>query len=482
MLHLLFFGTIQSTAQEVEWRYEYKPETRTRPHGFWVDDDGNGYFNIAHHYSNKEHRGLLHSFLLLNKDGQYNGSVYVQNCDRAQGLVPFTNDRYVLPNVDCNLHDEIREKKTYLLDYNGNIIREAFSFDGKPFMAVHTVRGWTFFSRFHKPKEYTKFSIANVDEQLNFRSYDVSMAPLKKEGLALSFRGRALEFEKNSWVLSFNYFEPGYTRHRRAVAGTLKHGAICYVRGKQIAWEYPKELHPGILSYTAKYNDKIGLCFSHKSTNRMRFVKLDVDGQELESVLFRPFEKSFTKGFLFTDEHIILIKKTGILYWFDWEGNKVKELDLNEPDFHLSHMKAQSNGHIFIAGSNNQNSVIFKVSPFKDSQETTIDKPIVSQAEHTSDIKYAEANLESELVFSASVFPNPAALRINFEISDEDFESNVYELSVFDLSGKELVRDRFEGQHFELAVQSFPKGSYIYRINKANESKFAVLSGKFIKQ
>ena len=85
------------------------------------------------------------------------------------------------------------------------------------------------------------------------------------------------------------------------------------------------------------------------------------------------------------------------------------------------------------------------------------------------EIQYAEASLASQEVFSASVFPNPTSLRINFELSGIENSPEAFLLEVFDLAGKNVFQDQFNSNFYELNVSSFIAGPYVYRITGTTE-------------
>ena len=482
-----------TTAQHLDWRYEYDTGERTIPGYFWIDEDGNGYFNTLK--TNPKHPSQFdrsHSFLILNKDGKYNGSVYIKECGRGGLLVPFPNDRYLLSGVDCT-PDLKLEYQSYLLDYNGKIIKEGRGFAGNHFAREATEEGYTYFSKPTQNFGHSFLSIGLVDKNFKISSDSIPLQPLKKEGLGMVFNYiDPVQLENNNWILPFNYGKVG-----RGI--TVDHGSVFCVKGEKILWQYPDTISSYKLEAIAGNKNTVTLCM-RKEVNAIPklFVQLDANGKVIQSVSFR-IKRWRLKELQVDEEHIIILTSNEI-FWYDWKGQLVGEYNLSQNNISGRDMRLLSDGSIVVAGTNNNNSVFIKLSleeshlpmqeevvensrPEEVPVETVVEEETEAEnaEEDLLEVSYADASLESEYVFSASVFPNPTSLRINFELSGISDPSNSFLLEVFDGSGRQMLQDEFDSNFYVLDVFDLIAGTYIYRISEKGTNGKKIISGRFIK-
>lgn len=73
------------------------------------------------------------------------------------------------------------------------------------------------------------------------------------------------------------------------------------------------------------------------------------------------------------------------------------------------------------------------------------------------------------------IYPNPTSNMLHFQSTNQ----RISEVSIFDISGKELVRFAPGGMHFTVPVSGFAEGVYLYRIVGANGEK---AMGKWVKE
>ncbi len=485
-----------TTAQQLDWRYEYDTGEPTVPGHFWIDADGNGYFNTVK--TNPNYPGQFdrsHSLLILNKDGKYNGSVYIKECGRGGHLLPFPNDKYILSGVNCTPDLEWDKQQSYLLNYNGKIIKEGKGFEGNYFSRQVSDNGFTYFSKPTGHFGHTFLSIGYVDEDFKISNDSIPLKPLKRAGLGMVFNYiDPVQLQNKSWILPFNY-------GKVKTGISVDHGSVFCVKDERILWQYPETTSDYRLKKVAGKNNTVTLYMERNSNASQKlFVQLGGDGNVIKSVSFQPKRWRF-KELQVDEEHIIILTANEIL-WYDWEGDLVGTYDLTQNNISGSKMRLLPDGSIVVAGRNNNNCVYIKLSmeeldlpvpeevvvnlaPEEVEVETVAEEEEAETEENAEEdileVSYADASLESEYVFSASVFPNPTSLRINFELSGISDPSNSFLLEVFDGSGRRMLQDEFESNFYVLDVFDLIAGTYIYRISEKGTNGKKIISGRFIK-
>lgn len=74
------------------------------------------------------------------------------------------------------------------------------------------------------------------------------------------------------------------------------------------------------------------------------------------------------------------------------------------------------------------------------------------------------------------VSPNPANNFLNFSL----VKGGSYELTVTDMTGRELMKNQFTGISYRLNTSALPAGIYLYQLSEAGTS--SAISGKFVKK
>ena len=82
----------------------------------------------------------------------------------------------------------------------------------------------------------------------------------------------------------------------------------------------------------------------------------------------------------------------------------------------------------------------------------------------------------SEEILSVKVFPNPASFAIAFEVDGGISTDNML-LRIFGMDGTLISSQEFNGNHTEVEISSFPRGTYIYTVTTKEKE---TISGKFI--
>jgi uncharacterized repeat protein (TIGR01451 family) len=86
----------------------------------------------------------------------------------------------------------------------------------------------------------------------------------------------------------------------------------------------------------------------------------------------------------------------------------------------------------------------------------TVSKNIVSATIDASSTAYP----------TVKVFPNPSSDKMNFELTDRPLSNSTFEL--FDMLGKRVTVEEFNGKTFEFYRQSIPSGIYLFKISSNN--------------
>ena len=483
-LSIFIFLAFSSFAQSLEWRYEYDTGESTRPAYFWIDADGNGYFNV---YQQKPGSPSTfdrsHSLLILNEDGLYNGSVYIQNCKRGGLMLPFGNDQYVVSGTRCSADYE-SPRRTFLLSYEGNILKEDKAFKGNYFARTPSEYGATFFSKPTKNFSHTFLSIGTVNKAFEMSFDSIPLKPIEKDGVGMVFNYiDPVQLENKNWILPFNYGKLGN-------GISIDHGSVFCVQDKKIAWQYPDTLSDYSLKHIASYENTVTVYMrKRKNVIPKLFVQLDQDGKVIQELIFQPKNRKVLD--MAVDKNHIILLYSNLVSWFDWSGQLVKEFDLGAVKISALEMAQTEEGALIISGRHygkatfvkiNTNSLAIPDELKDETSDTLSQKELELEREIRGlEIQYAEASLASQEVFSASVFPNPTSLRINFELSGIEDKPSDFLLEVFDLSGKSVFKDQFNSNFYELNVSSFIAGSYVYRITSSAEDSKEFITGKFIK-
>ena len=90
-------------------------------------------------------------------------------------------------------------------------------------------------------------------------------------------------------------------------------------------------------------------------------------------------------------------------------------------------------------------------------------------ADATEELLATEETTELiEEAFSLKVFPNPTADYVTIEVNGA-LEPNT-ELTVFDVTGKQVFIDNISSNNYQLAVENYTPGIYLVIIKNGNKS------------
>jgi len=113
-----------------------------------------------------------------------------------------------------------------------------------------------------------------------------------------------------------------------------------------------------------------------------------------------------------------------------------------------------------------------------DQVDLSLDDRFQDNPEEISQVSQVTFQTVSTETISASIFPNPASLYINFELKTKSALRCT--IAVFDGSGRQLHKDTFEGNNYTLPLDRFVPGTYFYRLQFSSTQE-KILSGKFVK-
>ncbi len=468
-----------ATAQNIEWEYIVDAPVRNIPADYWFDESGNGYFNIRKQnpiHKNQFDQSLY--LLQLDKDGKFKGSTFVNNCTSSALLLPFGEDQLLSSGYNCDSDTSKNVVDSRVFDYVGNVLAKGRGFKGNYFASIQTDKGYTFLSKPTKNFSYTYISMGHIDHDFNIRHDTISLQQVEREGLGIvNAYVTPMLMEDKSWVVPMNYGE---------VSGSkiaVDHGTVFGIKDAKLQWSYPDTLSAYKLKYISAHKDKVAL-YMRKSRNYdpRLIVLMDQEGNELHHFYFRPGFSA--RDLLLTEEHIILLSTHKMVY-YDHQGNFVSEFDFNDKNYSRpGNMKVDHEGNIYFVATKYGQSAIVKIG-FK---TPSIEKPneenlaiadsIVELSESISAVHFDKV---SEETLSVSVFPNPASVYINFVLKENQTFKGPFIIQIFDASGKPMHEDTFEGNSYELFLDKFISGTYIYRIIDTSDARTEFVSGSFIK-
>lgn len=468
-----------ATAQNIAWEYIVDAPVRNIPADYWFDEEGNGYFNIRKQnpiHKNQFDQSLY--LLQLDKDGKFKGSTYVNNCTSSALLLPFGEDQLLSSGYNCDSDTSRNVVDSRVFDCVGNVLAKGRGFKGNYFASIQTDKGYTFFSKPTKQFSYTYISMGHINHDFEIRHDTISLQQVEREGLGIvNAYVSPMQMEDKSWVVPMNYGE--VTGSQIAV----DHGAVFGIKDAKLQWSYPDTLSAYKLKYISAHEDKVAL-YMRKSRNYdpRLIVLLDQEGNELHHFYFRPGFSA--RDLLLTEEHIILLSSHKMVY-YDHQGNFVSEFDFNQKNYSRPrNMKVDREGNIYFVATKYGQSAIVKIGMNKPSiDESSEDKTISLDTvkEATERIASVHFNKVSEQTLSVSVFPNPASVYINFVLKENRNSRGPFIIQIFDATGKPMHEDTFEGNRYELFLDRFISGTYIYKIIDTSDGNTEFVSGSFIK-
>lgn len=480
-IFLLFnLSSTDSFSQTIEWVYEVKAKEKTVPQFFWIDEKGNGFYNIRKQNPNKPGDANYGSFLLmLNKDGQYKRTTTINGCSLSTKLLPFGKNKLISSGFTCS--EGAPSKVTRLFNYEGKTLKIGKdAFPGNYFASIRTEDGFTFFSKPTKGWSYTDISIGKIDKGLNisYESISLKALELKDLGIVNSFRDPALT-PNGTWVVPMQFGEINKAKN----GISLDHGKVLGIKDAKIIWQYPQVLEKRKIERISVHEDKVGVLMSRNSGYYL-FVTLDQNGQVLDKLKLR-INSLILRDVILTEKHIIVLALHNI-YWFDKTGNLIAELDLKKKNLmNANRMQLLADGSIIFAARRDENAAIIKVNLENEETiepEEELEEELVEESDNINDTKISYGSIDNEIdktIISATVYPNPTSSFINFEFDTELENNESFQIQIFNAAGQLLMTEGLNQNGQPIDVQSFSAGTYIYKIT-ANDNR-NMITGQFIK-
>lgn len=463
-------------SQSIEWEYEVQDELTTNAGNFWIDDDGNGFFNIRRSKVQRHSSSGKESFLLkLNRHGQYDGSVVVNQCKSLAPMYPFGKNRFITSGNNCNQASTTGRNittDTRVFNQRGKLLKV-----GEAFPGFTTVTGAvchddevTFFNKPNNDWGYSFLSIGKVNEEVEISYDSISLAELTHDeyGIMLASR-RPVITNNETWAVPCTYGDVTGKYNERI---ELRHGILLGIKEQEIQWSYPSELDDRTIGALCVQDDKVGMIRSPRwGKDRALFIQLGEDGSLLKSI---PINASSVRGMGMTDDFFVVMERTQ-LKWFSMEGELeatflLAEHGLNTP----LRMQMLKDGSLVFSARRGKDAVIMKL---RNDQLELIEE----EAPEPRAVSYSSVEEASSETISIAVYPNPASIDITFEVEQEVDISAGFLLQIFGASGQLVHEAEFNSQRHEVYVNELPAGTYFYRIAYQQDQERRLIQGKFVK-
>lgn len=462
-------------SQQLVWEYEVETPYSNSPGFFWVDKDGNGFYNINRANLKHPNRFGKHYLLLsLNENGRFEGAYHVKDCASSTALLPFKNDLFLSTGNNCIGNDRV-SYDTRIFNKAGELVTTRKAFDGFKYAKIKGENGYTFFSDKLGFTNYEPMTIGHVDWNFKFSSQTISMSPLKKKGYGITNNFiDPTQLDNGMWIVPFNY---GVMKNPSLI---ITDGIVVAIKKDKIKWTYSYSDKSYRLEQISSYKNKIAVVMrsaKHKST---LFALLDKKGKVLLETMI---PVSVIQDVILTEESLIVMTRAKLLV-FNLDGELISSFNEYQKDGVVNQRKMEMlpDGDLVITGVRKKNTVIRRIK-LGEKQEVEVEE---LEDELNESVEEDEIEIESmilddidEETLSVSVYPNPASLFIKFEV--EGSASNDFMIQIVDMSGKNIYSDSFSDASYEIMLNDFLAGAYFYKIVVKEEPKTKVLSGKFIK-
>lgn len=464
-----------SFAQTIEWEYELQDELQTTVRNFWIDDDGNGYYNISLTLVQNQSAAVKESFLLkLDPHGRYDGSVYVNQCQSRAPLYPFGKRRFITSGSNCTGDDRPRRQlkvDTRVFNHRGKLIQTGDRFPGFTRGAVFHNEEITFFNKPNNDWGYSFLSIGKVSQDVEISYDSISLEPLRNDEYGIMLAGREpVAVNNDTWIVPYAYgmIEGGRYKERLAI----KHGLLMAVKDQEIQWTFPNQLDHRQVHGLCVHNDRIGVIRSASWVKRPKeFSMLDANGTVLKTAQFPAYS---VRDMDMTDDFFVVLEAKK-LSWYNFDGELQTEFILE--DYGLSkpwRMQMLKDGSVVFCARKGENAVIVKLR--NDQNETILEEMAEPRA-----VAYSSIEEVSSETISIAVYPNPASIDITFEVDQEVDITAGFFLQIFTTSGQLIHEAQFNAQRHEVYVDELPAGTYFYRIAYQKDQERQLIQGKFVK-
>ena len=458
-------GICQLGAQTLEWRYVFDYAVNTRSGDLLVDENQEVFTNISTQRPDGSYRGG--GMVALDAKGRFNGMIMMTNPVAEATFAPFGDGRYISSQWG----------ETRIFDAQGDLIATGKGFGGNPYARITTTKGHVYFTKPLDRFESSYITIGTINNDFEVEKDSIPLQPIAIDGLGMSLTyKKPARTSHGVWMVPFQY--------GRVNGGmSVEHTIVAAIKDEKILWTFPPSLtdHP-VVAVTAQ-GERIGVvCGEYRRTHR--FYLLDQNG-----VTQTQFDFQFAgriEGVRINQDQVSILTSHS-MYVYTLEGLLVQEISISN-DFLINptEFEVMDNGDYIIAGNYQGQATIIRINMSgQDTPPIASDLMDVHPGDQRSDnapeaspVSQVSLQTVSEETISASVFPNPASLYINFELKNGP--TPPFTIAVFDGAGQLLHKDTFEVNSYRLSLEQFVPGTYVYRL-QSSSSQEKILSGQFIK-
>lgn len=472
LFNLLLFVAISITvgidklgAQTLEWRYVFDYAVNTRSGDLLVDADQKVFTNISTQRPDGSYRGG--GMVALDAQGRFNGMIMMTNPVAEATFAPFGKERYISSQWG----------ESIVFNGQGKQVASGKGFGGNHFARVTTTKGHVYFSKPLDNFEASYITIGTVTNDFQVEKDSIPLQPIAIDGLGMSlmYMKPALTSD-GAWIVPIQYGRVSGGMH-------VEQTIVAAIKNEKILWTFPAALkEQGVLAVTAQ-GERIGVVLTGYNRSH-QFCLLDMDGQ-----VQAQFEFQVSGGIVdvrMNQEQVSILTRNS-LFVYTLDGVLLNEISVtNDFQINPTEFEVMANGDYILAGNYQGQATILRIGMAAyndmtipgDEKDTPIGDPPSANPQKASPVSQVSLQTVSEETISASVFPNPASLYINFELKNGP--TPPFTIAVFNGAGVLLHKDTFEGYSYRLPLEQFVPGTYVYRLQSSSGQE-KILSGQFIK-
>ena len=459
----LLSPTLCSTiiCQSVDWEYEIEMEAKNIPAQLWITNDQELILNLkSDRPTNPGICNSLDKAIHLNAYGNKVKEIDLSFDHITKVLMPLNEELYLTNRFDYGtiLSDD-SSNENFIIE---GLINENFYTQVKNyFTAVRSAEGFSFFKNAPEFMDY-KMIWGNINQDLQYEKFELSLEEIRKEGLGITNNGIApVQLDNGTWIIPVQYGEV------KGSALSLDHGTLLGMKDNKLTWKFPQYLDEYNIQGLCKFQNTIGLLErpAHCGTHHV-FIRLDSNGREISKIKIDHIE-SFS-SVLMNKSTIVLVNKNEI---FIYEHNgelrsKIYKEELNATK--LNSAKWINETNFAITATRENTAVVYSLNiGSNNSQEEIIEQ------ENSHD-----AFTNKPLILSA--YPNPASQYINFEFKNLE-DNRTLQLSVYTVSGELIMRKEISSRLYRLELDNITSGQYVYQIIDNTGENRSTIKGRFIK-
>lgn len=460
--YLVSLATVD--AQYLEWRYDLDPTTKGRAYTIWLDQDQNICSNYRTYREDGSYRGK--GLFKVDQNGQFKGIIEPNLCD-SQQFVPFGKDQYLMETNYCDGY------RSTLFDTKGNIVNPGEKLSLGKFATIIQPEGIYVFNRPLGNYENPYFNLTQVNWDFQIQESRIDLTPIQQGELGMTTAYvKPVRTENGTWILPIQYGE------RNGPGTSVDHGSLHGIRNGEVTWSYPDTLSHYTLEVMATHENKVAAIFKQTQNYRPKlFIMLDDQGRELGNFPFK--QRGQIKAFALSEQYCFILTHFDLLK-YDHDGNLHQKIKVYQ-DYGIQskEMLMQDENTFIIVGHTDQGNGVMAKLKIEALPKNDV---VIEEKEPTQTIPIAEASFEevTEEALSVAAFPNPTSLFINFELKEGYELGDKFQIEIFSANGTLITKDEFPETRYELDVQSFLPGTYIFRIYSIDR-RHQIFTGRFVK-